>query len=329
MGKDGFLTAKAIANRIKSKGLQKLRWYCQMCEKQCRDENGFKCHINSESHQRQMLLFSENSGKILNTFSSEFKNEFVTLLRRRYGTRRVHANLVYQEYISDRNHLHMNATSWHSLTDFVKHLGKESICHVEDTEKGWFITYIDRDPDTVKKQEMVARQERLKKDEDDWEREVIEKQIERARQQAEEVEQATPTELVRTDNAPLKLGLSFKAAPRPTGLGNNKNNPLAAKGLAGLMKSSPVAATGATAVTPPLQQQPKKSQVEALMERELERKERTAERNRLRDQPRDRDSDHRSARQDHQRRHRSRSRSRSRSPASGRSYSRDRDRARA
>ena len=40
MGKEkpGFLTPKAIANRIKSKGMQKLRWYCQMCEKQCRDE---------------------------------------------------------------------------------------------------------------------------------------------------------------------------------------------------------------------------------------------------------------------------------------------------
>lgn len=38
MGKSDFLTPKAIANRIKSKGLQKLRWYCQMCQKQCRDE---------------------------------------------------------------------------------------------------------------------------------------------------------------------------------------------------------------------------------------------------------------------------------------------------
>ena len=40
MGKDkgGFLTPKAIANRIKAKGLQKLRWFCQMCQKQCRDE---------------------------------------------------------------------------------------------------------------------------------------------------------------------------------------------------------------------------------------------------------------------------------------------------
>lgn len=40
MGKEkaGPLTPKAISNRIKAKGLQKLRWYCQMCQKQCRDE---------------------------------------------------------------------------------------------------------------------------------------------------------------------------------------------------------------------------------------------------------------------------------------------------
>ena len=54
--KNGFLTPKAIANRIKAKGLQKLRWYCQMCEKQCRDENGFKCHCASEGHQRMMQV---------------------------------------------------------------------------------------------------------------------------------------------------------------------------------------------------------------------------------------------------------------------------------
>ena len=35
MVKGGFLTPKAIGNRIKAKGLQKLRWYCEMCQKQC------------------------------------------------------------------------------------------------------------------------------------------------------------------------------------------------------------------------------------------------------------------------------------------------------
>lgn len=37
-------TPKWLDNKMKAKGLQKLKWYCQMCQKQCRDENGFKCH---------------------------------------------------------------------------------------------------------------------------------------------------------------------------------------------------------------------------------------------------------------------------------------------
>jgi DNA/RNA-binding protein KIN17 len=35
-----FGTAKAIGNAMKAKGLQKLRWYCEPCQKQCRDEVG-------------------------------------------------------------------------------------------------------------------------------------------------------------------------------------------------------------------------------------------------------------------------------------------------
>ena len=49
-------TPKDIANRMKAKGLQKLKFYCQMCSKQCRDENGFKCHLTSDSHLRNMRM---------------------------------------------------------------------------------------------------------------------------------------------------------------------------------------------------------------------------------------------------------------------------------
>ena len=65
------MTPKAISNRIKSKGLQKLRWYCQVCEKQCRDENGFKCHSKSEAHQRQMLIVGKSSNKVIQNFSRQ------------------------------------------------------------------------------------------------------------------------------------------------------------------------------------------------------------------------------------------------------------------
>jgi hypothetical protein len=71
-----------IANRIKAKGLQKLRWYCQLCQKQCRDENGFKCHQMSESHRRQMEVFGQNPDRIVDGYSEEFEQSFVDHLKR-------------------------------------------------------------------------------------------------------------------------------------------------------------------------------------------------------------------------------------------------------
>ncbi|OWK03070.1 hypothetical protein Celaphus_00007450 [Cervus elaphus hippelaphus] len=135
MGKSDFLTPKAIANRIKSKGLQKLRWYCQMCQKQCRDENGFKCHCMSESHQRQLLLASENPQQFMDYFSEEFRNDFLELLRRRFGTKRVHNNIVYNEYISHREHIHMNATQDPETIRRQLELEKKKKQDLDDEEK--------------------------------------------------------------------------------------------------------------------------------------------------------------------------------------------------
>ena len=73
MPKHGVFTPKGIANAMKAKGLSRLKWYCQMCQKQCRDENGFKCHQTSESHKRQMLVFGQNPKKFVDGFSDEFE----------------------------------------------------------------------------------------------------------------------------------------------------------------------------------------------------------------------------------------------------------------
>lgn len=43
----------------------------------------------------------------------------------------------------------MNATRWETLTEFVKWLGREGKCVVDETEKGWFVSYIDRDPEAI------------------------------------------------------------------------------------------------------------------------------------------------------------------------------------
>lgn len=116
-----------ISNRIKSKGLQKLRWFCQMCQKQCRDENGFKCHLNSESHKRQMEIFGQNADRVIAGYSEEFEADFMELMRRSHPRTRVAAKNVYNEFIADKYHIHMNSTKWFTLTEFVKYLGKTGI----------------------------------------------------------------------------------------------------------------------------------------------------------------------------------------------------------
>ncbi|KAL5111319.1 DNA/RNA-binding protein KIN17 [Taenia crassiceps] len=214
MGKEkpGFLTPKAISNRIKSKGLQKLRWYCQMCQKQCRDENGYKCHTNSESHHRQMKIFMENGGKFISGFSSEFLKGYLDIVRRQFGGKRVHANVVYQEYIKDKEHIHMNATRWHSLTGLCLWLGKQGICRVDETEKGWYIEYIDQDPEAESRRASDAR---LTKTEDEINRQLLAKQIEKAaasKSIADEKNFKAVKPLIREDdNTPIKLDLQFSS----------------------------------------------------------------------------------------------------------------------
>lgn len=214
MGKHEVGTPKYIANKIKAKGLQKLRWYCQMCQKQCRDENGFKCHTMSESHHRQLLLFADNASRYMDQFSREFSQGYLNLLKRQFGTRRVPANRVYQEYISDRGHVHMNATMWLTLTGFVKWLGRTGKCVVDETEKGWYITYIDRDPETLAAQEKKAKKQKMDKDDEERLMDFIEKQIEKGQDELlvkEVTEEVFKVPLIRPDDSkPLVLDIKLK-----------------------------------------------------------------------------------------------------------------------
>ncbi|ESW27360.1 hypothetical protein PHAVU_003G195200 [Phaseolus vulgaris] len=223
MGKNEFLTPKAIANRIKAKGLQKLRWYCQMCQKQCRDENGFKCHCMSEGHQRQMQIFGQNPHRIVEGYTEEFESTFLEHMKRSHRFSRVAATVVYNEYINDRHHVHMNSTQWATLTEFVKYLGRTGKCKVEETPKGWFITYIDRDSETLFKERM--KNKRIKADMADEEKQEkeIKKQIEMAEQMIQQptpeadqpLQSEPPRELNMEDGIKIGFSLGSSLAKQP------------------------------------------------------------------------------------------------------------------
>lgn len=150
----------------------------------------------------------------------------------------MHANVVYNEYIGDKEHLHMNATKWETLTGFVKYLGREGYCTVEETPKGWYITYIDRDPKTLAKQEALARKERMALTDEELTAKMIEEQIERAKKAERAVEEAQATELKR-DDPEDKVQLALKPVAKDV-----KIAPTANGGFLKTLKPSPLATAG-------------------------------------------------------------------------------------
>ncbi|KAI0380779.1 domain of Kin17 curved DNA-binding protein-domain-containing protein [Hypomontagnella monticulosa] len=213
-------STKYLSNKLKSKGLQRLRWYCQVCEKQCRDANAFKMHTQSESHTRKILLVGEDPKKYIDEFSNQFIKDFLQLLRTSHGEKQVHINHFYQTYIANKEHVHMNATKWHSLTDFAKHLGREGICKVEENEKGIHIAWVDDSPEALRRKEAVRRKEMQDKGDEEREQMMIKEQIRRARKEAsepveDEADNTEGKELKRQEGEKIKLSFGAKPAPQP------------------------------------------------------------------------------------------------------------------
>jgi len=243
-----------------------------MCNKQCRDENGFKCHTMSESHHRQMRLFRENSGKYMSYYSDMFKKGFMEVLRRR-GRNRVKANVVYQEYIKDRHHIHMNSTQWESLSSFVVFLSKKGLADADQTEKGWFVKWKDTDPERMARRRAAERLDRMKMSAE----EVAERQI------LDQVERAHAAEGLKGDKEDEQERKTLDRA--------NKKGDLAF-GLAGKkMSSAPVTGSGKAVFDfaassgkkrKKRKLEIKKSAVELLMEEQEQEKKRKREMSRKR-----------------------------------------------
>lgn len=238
MGRAEVGSTKWQANKMKSKGLQRLRWYCQPCQRQMRDENGFKCHAASESHVRTMQLIGEDPRKAINDFSQQFLRDFLQLLKTAHGEKKINLNNFYQEYIKDKEvrlilrdkhrittniwtqHIHMNATKWPSLTELGKYLGREGICRVTEDEKGngLCVSWIDNSPEALRRQEAIRKKERQEKGDEEREQRIIQEQVEKARADAKEdaLRRDEETQLQRKEGEKIQLNLKPAAAKTPT-----------------------------------------------------------------------------------------------------------------
>ena len=142
------------------RGLQKTKYYCQICERQCIGENGFKCHIQSASHIKKLKTSLDkvhgNSAKLVESYSNRFLEDFLALLRKTHGEKQISANKFYQEYILNKNHLHLNSNKWNSLSSLVKFLAESGRCKVEEETAN---EYDEEQPESVEKRYTIAYQD--------------------------------------------------------------------------------------------------------------------------------------------------------------------------
>ncbi|GMF66204.1 unnamed protein product [Phytophthora lilii] len=158
-----------------------------------------------------MLIVAADPDKFLSGYSELFEQNFLENLRRRHGTKRVRATHVYNEYIADKMHVHMNATQWTTLGGFVQYLGRTGKCVVDETEKGWHIQYIDRDPRAIARQEELEKKKKAELDHEERNRRFIEKQLKIASEKEGADSQQRPTKLQRGENGEkIKIALGGK-----------------------------------------------------------------------------------------------------------------------
>ncbi|SCU85357.1 LAME_0D01046g1_1 [Lachancea meyersii CBS 8951] len=189
MGPAEFGTAKYLNKKMKAKGLQKLRFYCQVCQKQCRDENGYKAHCRSPFHTRNVARMKPQD---VNNYTNQFEQDFLRLLRLSHGEKKIEANKFYNEFIQDRDHIHMNATKFPSLTKFVIHLSKTGKIRIHglnpdedgngiDVEGGKvLINYIDDSFENMQRQNKVKEIEGSENTEEDIKMKMLKRQIAKA-----------------------------------------------------------------------------------------------------------------------------------------------------
>lgn len=127
-------TPKAIAKQLKRHARQPLRYYCQLCERQCRDANGYRAHCRAPAHQQRQRAYDRAPEEHRARFSQRFVEHFIAVLRRRaalseFADGRVPAKSVYDEVVADRAHVRLHATQWRSLGGFLRWL----VAHRGDT----------------------------------------------------------------------------------------------------------------------------------------------------------------------------------------------------
>lgn len=110
------------------------------------------------------------------------------------------------------------------MTGFCQWLGKSGICIVDLNEEEWWITYVDRDPETLERKKKAEKKKKMDRDDEERLLDFVGQQIERdkKRKEGDEEEEAQTepkyTDLIR-ENEEEKIKLDLKLFKKPAAPG--------------------------------------------------------------------------------------------------------------
>ncbi|CAJ1375535.1 unnamed protein product [Effrenium voratum] len=119
----------------------KLRWVCGLCNVWCKDENGFKCHLEHENHIRKSQMARQNAPEYeMSQKDEDFANRFVQHLASNHLNQKVLLHEIYRElYPSDKNQRVIKESCWGTLGCFINHLSRVGECEATREPKGWMV----------------------------------------------------------------------------------------------------------------------------------------------------------------------------------------------
>eukprot|EP00438_Fugacium_kawagutii_P027619 Skav231522 [mRNA] locus=scaffold84:649530:650771:- [translate_table: standard] len=144
----------------------KLRWVCGLCNVWCKDENGFKCHLEHPNHIRKSEISRQSKAPDfkMSPRDEAFAASFVQYLAQNYLNRKVLLHEVYREmYPDDKFQRLMHDTCWGSLGTFINALSKNGECEAVKGPKGWVVR-IDQDMLIAAEEEKEGREATLRED---------------------------------------------------------------------------------------------------------------------------------------------------------------------
>jgi DNA/RNA-binding protein KIN17 len=150
-------TAAFLNQQQRKSQKTKIRWYCGLCHVACKDENGYKCHLEHETHIHREQAVQESLRSFqLTSEDRKFRKRFLEFLATKHFGQTVLAHDIYRElYPLDRGHNIMKSTAWETLGVFVAQLRKEGRLEAHKGLKGWQMRvtseeFVDSEPDTQK-----------------------------------------------------------------------------------------------------------------------------------------------------------------------------------